>query len=455
MRRIIALLMFLTMASLGGVAFTEAQEPAARLSLAMQSMEGPPPAWRQQDPADSLYRAARTALNQDDYRRAAELFREIQGRFPRSEYAPDALYWEAFALYRSSGADNLGEALRALDAQRQRYPRAATRGDAGALATRIRGELARLGDSQAAERVTRDAARAAASCPDDNGVRTAALNALLQMDTEQAVPILRQVLARRDECSVPLREKAVFLLSQKRTPETENILLSVASNDPDPEVREQAVFWLSQVPTERAVEVLEEILRTSNDAGVREKVLFALSQHQSSRASQIVRSYAGQSDAPVELREKAIFWIGQQRSAENTAFLRDLYRRLSAPELKEKALFALSQMEGEGNERWLLEVALDRGEPIELRKKALFWVGQAGIPISELIDLYDRISGPEMREQIIFVLSQRGEPAAVDKLISIARGNSEPELREKAIFWLSQSNDPRAARALLDIINQE
>jgi hypothetical protein len=43
------------------------------------------------------------------------------------------------------------------------------------------------------------------------------LNALLQMDAESAVPIIKQVLQKRDECSVELREKAVFLLSQKRS----------------------------------------------------------------------------------------------------------------------------------------------------------------------------------------------------------------------------------------------
>ena len=34
----------------------------------------PPAAWLQGDPADSLYRAARAALDRRDYRQAAELF---------------------------------------------------------------------------------------------------------------------------------------------------------------------------------------------------------------------------------------------------------------------------------------------------------------------------------------------------------------------------------------------
>ena len=68
------------------------------------------------------------------------------------------------------------------------------------------------------------------------------------MDSERAMPILKKVLERRDTCSAGLRRKAVFLVSQKRTDETANILMNVARTDPDGEVREQAVFWLSQVP---------------------------------------------------------------------------------------------------------------------------------------------------------------------------------------------------------------
>jgi len=63
--------------------------------------EVPPAPWADLDPADSLYRAGREALNREDFRRAAALFAEISRRFPKSEYAADAGYWRAYALYRS------------------------------------------------------------------------------------------------------------------------------------------------------------------------------------------------------------------------------------------------------------------------------------------------------------------------------------------------------------------
>ena len=60
-----------------------------------------------------------------------------------------------------------------------------------------------------------------------------------------------------------------------------------------------------------------------------------------------------------------------------------------------------------------------------------------------------------MREQVIFVLSQRSSsPAAVDKLLDIAKNDKDPELRKKAIFWLGQSRDPRVQQFLIDLINK-
>lgn len=464
-------------------AYASTMQLATRLSeRADPDFAMPPAPWLAQDPADSLYRAGRDALNRGDYERAALLFRRIRERFPRSDYTPDAYYWEAFALYRSGNPDRLRVALQVLDRQAGAHPDASTRSQADVLATRIQGQLAAHGDAGAAERVAERAAPlapapsvappVAVAAPSAAGrpvpapaprpqyseteddLRIAALNALLQMDEDRAVPILRQVLARRDPGSMELRRKAVFLVSQKRTSETEDILLDVARNDPDAKVRAQAVFWLSQVPTERAVTALDSILQGSTDREVQKKAIFALSQHRSERSARSLRMYVERRDAPEELRSDAIFWLGQQASNANGQFLRELYPRLQSEKLKERVIFSLSQRKSADNQRWLLELARNGNEPLEMRKKALFWAGQTGVSIGDLIGLYETMNRREMREQLIFVYSQRRETEAVNKLMDIARRESEPELRRKAIFWLGQSKDPRVAQFLLEIINQ-
>jgi tetratricopeptide (TPR) repeat protein len=449
----------------------DAQLTTAFASPGEQADPLPPAPWAKTDPADSLYRLAREALSRGDYKRAAEIFHRIPERYPQSAYAGQALYYEAFALYRSGGDDDLTAARDRLNQLKQRFPAIAKK-DGVLLQTRVCGELAKRGDQSCAasigtiaegdsdvtsgKTVTIPGSSGRNCSPDadeDSDDRIAALNALLQMDADRAMPILQKVLARRDPCSVALRRKAVFLVSQKRTDQTANILMNVARGDPDQEVREQAVFWLSQVPGSTGL--LEEILKGNSDENIKEKALFSLSQQNEPRAQQILRDFAMRDSESEDLRDKAIFWLGQRRSAENTEFLRNLYSRLTNQDLREKVLFSLSQQRGAGNEQWLMNIALNPKEDIELRKKALFWAGQSGVAIPELSKLYDGMGDSEMKEQVIFVLSQRqSDRTAMDKLFDIAKNEKDAELRKKAIFWLGQSHDPRVQQFLLDLINR-
>ena len=135
------------------------------------------------------------------------------------------------------------------------------------------------------------------------------------------------MLARRDTASVCLRRKAVFLVPRQQAEAPEEILLESVRTDPDPEVKRHAVFWLSQVGTDRAVNALDSILRFSKDPDIQDKAVFALSQHGSAKAQQALRVYAERAEVPESAREKAIFWLGQNGSTENGAFLRSLYGR--------------------------------------------------------------------------------------------------------------------------------
>lgn len=294
-------------------------------------------------------------------------------------------------------------------------------------------------------------------CPRErDDERVVALNALLQMDSERALPLLERVLERRDACSATLRRRAVFLVAQKAGPQREELLLKSVRDDPDAEVRSQAVFWLSETKGPRTIAILEELLRTSTDDRLRDRALFALHNQNSPRALQILRDYAGRADAPRALRERAIFWLGQGNSAEDATFLRELYGKLDDKQLKERVLFSLAQTKGVGNDRWLMQLARDQKEPAELRGRALFWLGQGGLlSTSELGSLYDQLDGTEVKEQLIFALAQRQkDSAAIDRLMTIARKDPDRRLRERAIFWLGQSRDPRVVEFLVELIDR-
>ena len=82
------------------------------------------------------------------------------------------------------------------------------------------------------------------------------------------------------------------------------------------------------------------------------------------------------------------------------------------------------------------------------RKQSSSPVNMRGIPVQDFINLYDRSSNRAMKEQLIFLYSQRREREVVDKMLDIARSEKDRELQKKAIFWLGQSKDPRVVQLL-------
>jgi HEAT repeat protein len=447
--------------SFGGLDGLSALTPMAALAGGSASFRSSPPApWKQADPADSLYREARKALSNDANQRAAELFMRIRNEYPRSAYAPDAGYWQAFALQRVGGDNSLRTALATLDQQQERFPRASTRGDATVLRTRIEGQLARLGDQNA---ITRLANRARGvtdeGCPrpqDDE--RIDALNALAQMDAEQALPNLRRVLARRDACTQQMRRTAVWLVASRVKPvDAAPILMSVAKTDPDREVREQAVFWMSNVPTEEATGMLIELAKKSEDIDMQKRAVYALSRSKSPRAATTLREIALDASAEVELRSDAVryFLTGPARTSDDAMpFLKDVYGRADDSRFKESLLSIIGSRRNEDSRNFLVEIAQNSRESMETRRIAIWSLQSSGVTGAQLAVIYDRGTEVELRKQVISVLGNLKDNGGVDKLIDIARNDKNSELKKQAISSLQRTKDPRAVALLQEIINR-
>jgi HEAT repeat protein len=72
--------------------------------------------------------------------------------------------------------------------------------------------------------------------------------------------------------------------------------------------------------------------------------------------------------------------------------------------------------------------------------------------LTDIID--DRNTDRDVRESAVFALSQRPRDEGVPALIRIVRDNPDPELRKKAIFWLGQSDDPRALALFEELLTK-
>jgi TolA-binding protein len=436
------------------------------------------PAMRElpQDPADSLWRVGRSHINRGAFDEAAAVFRRIRtdARFASSGYRPEAYYWEAFALSRQQDAGQLQRARELLAQMTSTYPQATHVRDAAALATTIEGRLARTGDARAAESVVaramaeealavagvaagRRSGSRPAQCPvsDNEDVQLAALSALLTMDSDRTIPVLREVMGRRDVCDAPLRRRALLLVSRSRSPEAVPLLVEAARNDPEPEIRQQAVLFLGQVRSDAARTELQSILRSADDVELQKRALLALTRRDGEDGTAILREYAGRNDAPMELRRQAILLLAGQRDQGGNAFLREMFASTREPELRVAMIMAMGRDRSAETAAWLLDVAGNTNETMEVRKQALFLGGQTEtVPVDRLVTLYRRFDDAELKKQVLYTVARRSEPAALDLLMDVAQNDPDVDLRKSAVFWLGQSKDPRAAQLLMDIIRR-
>ena len=112
-------------------------------------------------------------------------------------------------------------------------------------------------------------------------------------------------------------------------------------------------------------------------------------------------------------------------------------------------------MLADGPEPWplLIKVARDEHRPREVARSALQWLS---IGVTQHLGLDDVNAhdndDDEMREQAVFVLSQRRKSESVPELIDLAKNAKHPAARKAAIFWLGQSGDPRAVDVYAELL---
>ena len=483
--RSIALLLVVTGAAAGAQqstsAYAYAYAPASAATSAPDPVRAPvlpaPRTAQAADPADSLYRLARTALNDGDFRKAATLFATVADRYPDSEFARDALYYRAYALYKSGTSRELELAVVALDRQAARYPTAGTLNDAKQLRASIRSEQAKRGDASAGLEIAEGAKalRNEKGCPtEQDDITLTVLTGIIQQDPDQALSVLQSVLGRKDECSIRLRKRAVYLVAQTKEEERADILLRVASADPSTEVRREAVGYLSSVNTERAAKALDSILFNAGDAEIRDRALSALAQHRSPSARASLRRFAEQASVSTDLRVRAVSYMANgRRQGDDSEYFKALFNKTASPELREALIQAVANQRTPDRTTWLLGIARDKKHEVEVRKKALYYAGQApsfamlaggqqqsnapqyALELKDILPLYEEFNGqPEIQEQLLWVYAQRRETEATDKLMQIARTEKNADLKRKAISWLATRKDPRVTQFLLDLLKQ-
>ena len=447
-------------AAMADADFAYAFSPSYNSTYSFQSLKAYSPdqsRWEWQpetDPADSLYRVAQDAMNRGDYRRSADLFAQVQTKYPKSTRITRAAYNESLMRYRLGSTDELRTALRVLtDKSRISTSVGDFGNEVSNLTMRVRGALAQRGDAEQQRLVAQEAQKSGCD-REDMQVRAEALSAIASSDMNTATPMLRRVLDKKDPCTLELRRSALRILLRRQDTAATSAAISVAkNNDETLELRVDAVNALSRLPGDNAVATLEELLRTSTDREIQRAAVRALSNTENTRARSSVRMLIERNDVSEALRSEALSSFSKERnSPEDATYLRNLYPKMQSENLKSSVLSAISRMGGAENDQFLLAVARNTGEASETRSTAINRLNRSTttISVSDFSKLYDAAESRSLRSQIVSVLGQRKEPEALEKLIDILKNSTDANIRSQVVGTLSRNTDPKARQALLD-----
>ncbi len=186
------------------------------------------------------------------------------------------------------------------------------------------------------------------------------------------------------------------------------------------------------------------------------QLLAALALH---RGDAALRALAEQTrtNAPLERRKLAVFWLGQVRGEPGVERLKALMLADPSAALREHAAFSLAQSGSPQAPGLLVRQGEGDASP-QVRAQAWFWLAQTGFADAEtpVLRALQRDADAHVRQQAVFALSQLPAPRAVKALVGVARdARLDREARKQALFWLAQSEAPEATRQLEALLLSE
>ena len=370
----------------------------------------------------SLYADGTRAINESRWPDAVRLFDRVAQM--RGEHREGALYWKAYAENKEGQPAN---ALSTCGELRKSYPKSRWLDECGALEIEIRGKSGHPVSPQAE--------------PDDN-LKLLALNALMQQDQGQAVPILEKILSGNQ--SEELKSRALFVLAQNRSPQAEAMVSQIAQGQSGPTLQIKAIRMLAATQGKRADETLASLYQHSSDAQVKRAILQSyLMTADSSKLLEIVRQ-----ETNPELVTTAIQTLGAMNAGQD---LLTVYRATNNAQTKADIINSLI-VSGHNGVSPLTEIVRSE-QDAELRRKAIRNLGIAGgISVAPvLVNTYQKNTDVETKRaaaQALFLANDAQD------LITLARGEKDLEMKQYLVQQLSLMHNQEATKYMLEILNR-
>lgn len=216
--------------------------------------------------------------------------------------------------------------------------------------------------------------------------------------------------------------------------------------------------WLTGVEPSQSIAWLSSRLdagRPRNDGVSHDdtgEAIMAIALHHDAGADAALEKLAAKGRSREE-REQATFWMGNLRGRRGYETLRRMLREEGDSEIKEKVIFALSQSPVPEATDALIDTARNDDDS-EVRGEALFWLAQMAAERADaaIADAIENDPETDVKKKAVFALSQLPSERGVPLLINVARTHRNPAIRKEAMFWLGQSGDPRALEYFEEIL---
>jgi HEAT repeat protein len=367
-----------------------------------------------------VYEQGREFMDQGRYDRAIDRFTDVVAM--KGTRADAALYFKAWSQNRSG---QRAEALATISALAKEYPKSRYVAQLKALEAEVRrdsGQPVRP-DSES-----------------DDDLKLMAINALVNADSEQAIPMLEKLL--EGTASPKLKSRALFVLAQSSSPRAREVLKGIARGNSTPELQSRAVDYLGQHGGPESRAALAEIYAGSSDVDLKRRILRAFMV--GGEKNRLLT--AAQTEQNPELRGEAVQQLGVMGAHEE---LWQLYQKETAVDIKKRIIQAMFVG---GNTTRLIELA--KGErDTELRRTA---VRNLGVMDSKrtsdaLVEIYNTDKDPGIRKTVINGLFQQNNATA---LVALARKEQDPELKREIVQKLSvMGRNPVATAYMMELLN--
>ena len=220
---------------------------------------------------------------------------------------------------------------------------------------------------------------------------------------------------------------------------------------------DQPFLWLTNVSPTDSIQLLSSLAKTESSERrdrIRSSALFAIAAHNVPQATVALIALAEPSN-PIDLRDKAAFWLANQRGTEGFAALRKYARNDPDEAFRKKLTFDLTLVKEPAALDELIRMAHDDASP-EVRKQAQFWMANKGGKKvgADLGNIAVNDPNAEVRKSAVFAISRLPDGESTARLVELASNSKDPAVRKQAVFWLGQSRDPHALDYLTRLIKQ-